>query len=70
MNLDEVKEIAKTKGTFLVGHYYMNNVKLKVRMNFNKIKEVELYRLHDYELENPVKWELSELEGQTKYLKN
>ena len=70
MNSDEVKEIVLTKGTFLVGHYYVNNVELNVRMNFSRIKEIELTRLNKVELENPVKWELSEVKGQTEYLKN
>ncbi|WP_147169229.1 hypothetical protein [Phaeodactylibacter luteus] len=70
MNSDEVKEIALTTGTYLVGHYYINNVKLNVRMNFSSIKEIELTKLNKVELENPIKWELSDVEGQTEYLKN
>jgi hypothetical protein len=39
-------------------------------MNFSRIKEIELTKLNKVELENPIKWELSEVKGQTEYLKN
>lgn len=70
MNSDEVKEIVLTEGTYLVGHYYVNNVKLNVKMNFSTIKEIELIKMNKTDIENPVIWELSEVKGQTEYLKN
>ncbi|WP_152552800.1 hypothetical protein [Schleiferia thermophila] len=69
INSQEVEEIVREKGTFLVGHYYINDTKLKVKMRFNKIKQVQLYQLKDRELKEPVIWTIDELNGQTEYLK-
>ena len=65
----EVEKVVKSVGTFSVGHYYVNDTKLKVRMRFNQIMEVELYKLKDIELKKTIKWKLTELVGQTEYLK-
>jgi len=65
----EVEEVVREKGTFLVGHYYVNDTKLKVKMRFNKIKQVELYKFKDRELKEPIIWTIDELNGQTEYLK-
>jgi hypothetical protein len=69
MGSQEVRKVAKQVGTFLIDHYYVNDTELKVKMRFNKVMEVELYKLKDIELKRTVKWELKELDGETEYLK-
>lgn len=65
----EVKTVVKNVGTFSVGHYYVNDTRLRVRMRFNQIREVELYRFKDTELKDVVKWKTADLNGQTEFLK-
>lgn len=38
-------------------------------MNFDKIKEVELYKLGDLELKEPIEWKVKELNGETEFQK-
>ena len=69
MTSSEVEKVVRNVGTFSVGHCYVNDTKLRVRMRFNQIREVELYKLKDTELKETIKWKLPDLNGQTEYLK-
>ena len=69
MESDEVRKLVTKNATFVAGHHYIPNTKVRVRMTFNKITEVELYKLDDYELTKPIKWQIEELDGRTEFLK-
>lgn len=69
MESDEVRKLVTENATFVAGHHYFPNTKFRVRMTFNKITEVEIYKLDGYELTKPIKWRIEELNGHTEFLK-
>ena len=69
LNSDELRILVKDKATFVADHHYFPNAKFRVNMTFSRINEIELYKVGDYELEEPIKWEIEELNGETEFLK-
>jgi len=65
----ELRDLAKSKATPVAGHHYFPNALLRVRMTFSTIKGIELYKIEDIELAEPIKWRPAELIGETDFLK-
>ncbi len=66
---NELRNLAKQKATFVANHHYFPNARFRVNMTFSSINEIELYKVADYELEEPIKWNIDELNGETEFLK-
>ena len=66
---NELRNLAKQKATFVANHHYFPNARFRVNMTFSSINEIELYKVADYELEKPIKWNIDELNGETEFLK-
>ncbi|NLR95055.1 hypothetical protein HGP29_27900 [Flammeovirga sp. SR4] len=68
LSVNELRDLVKNKATFVANHHYFPNARLKVNMRFSKINEIELYQIEGYELEQPIKWKIDELSGETEFL--
>jgi len=69
MSSTELRNLVKDKATFVANHHYFPNARFKVNMTFSKINEIELYQVADHKLEQPIKWKIDELNGETEFLK-
>ncbi len=69
MASEEVRNLVLDKATFVANHHYFPNAVFKVRMKFDKIEEVELYKLEADNLSKPIRWDVTELKGETEFLK-
>jgi len=69
LNSEEVRKLVLNKATYVANHHYFPNAMFRVRMNFDKVKEVELYKLDGNKLEEPIKWNVRDLKGETEFLK-
>ncbi|MBK8501525.1 MAG: hypothetical protein IPL46_04560 [Saprospiraceae bacterium] len=69
MSSDELRKIVIENATFVANHHYLPNAKFEVNMTFSKINEIELVKVSDYKLEQPIKWKFIELNGDTEFLK-
>ena len=69
MSSNELRNLVKDKATFVANHHYFPNAKFKVNMTFSKINEIELYQVNYHKLEQPIKWKIEELNGETEFLK-
>ena len=65
---DEVRTIVLDSATFVANHHYLGNTKLKVRMNFSTIKDIQLYKLSDKVLESQISWRPEEVNGEIQFL--
>lgn len=66
---EEVRNLVLNKATFVANHHYFPNAVFKVKMTFDKIEEVELYKLEENNLSKPIRWDIAELKGETEFLK-
>jgi hypothetical protein len=69
LDSEEVRDLVLSKATFVANHHYFPNAMFKVRMKFDKIEEVELYKLEENKLSDPIRWDVTELKGETEFLK-